>query len=188
VDVALLKRWAPAMILGAAAGGLIARYLDGAALAMVFGVVALIVALNMAAPKSPVLSEGLPSSKILNGAIALAIGLFSALMGIGGGTLSVPILSLFSFPIHRAVGTAAGFGVAIALSAVGFYIWAGWTLEGLPPGSIGYVNLPAAIVISLTTILTAPLGAKIAHAMPRPMLRRAFALFLAITGIRMLLK
>ena len=110
VDVDLLKRWAPWVGLGAAAGGLLASGLDGEQLKLVFGIVALLVAVNMAAPGKLVLGESLPRSGAVQGAIGGGIGLFSALMGIGGGTLSVPTLSMFSFPTHRAVGTAAAFG------------------------------------------------------------------------------
>ena len=106
--------------------------------------------------------------------------------GIGGGTLSVPVLSLFGFPIHNAVGTASSFGVAIAGAAVGFYVWAGQGVPSLPPGSIGYVNLPAAALIVAVTVFAAPLGAKAAHKTPKLALRRCFALFLAITGLRMI--
>ena len=147
VDAALLRRWAPWVALGAAAGGVLASGLDGEQLKLVFGVVALAVALNMASPKVLVLGSALPASGAAQGAMAGGIGLFSSLMGIGGGTLTVPTLSMFSFPAHRAVGTASAFGLVIAVPAVIGFVWAGWAEPGRPPFSLGYVNLVAACLI-----------------------------------------
>ena len=186
VDFELLKRWAPLVFVGALIGGLSSFYLDGGDLRLVFGVVALIVAINMAIPKTLVLAQNLPSSKIVQGAMAGLIGVFSALMGIGGGTLSVPILSLFSYPTHRAVGTASAFGLVIAVPAVAGFILSGWDAPLRPPYSLGYVNLVAAAIIFPVTTIVAPLGARIAHALPAARLKLAFAVFLAITAARML--
>lgn len=185
VDMALLKSWAPWMIPGAALGGFTAKFLDGETLGWIFAGIAIIVALTMVQAKMLKVSDGLPKSRIGNGFLSFFIGGFSALMGIGGGTLSVPILSLFNMPIHNAVGTASSFGIAIAASAVGFYVWGGWDVAGLPAGSLGYVNVPGALLIAAVSIFTAPLGAKLAHAMPKLTLRRVFALFLFVTGARM---
>jgi uncharacterized membrane protein YfcA len=186
VDVALLKSWGPAVFAGAALGGIASGYLDGKALAGVFGGVALIVAVNMALPKPLILADALPSSAAINRLMAAAIGFVSALMGIGGGTLSVPTLTLFSFPIHRAVGTASAFGLAIAVPAVIGYVYGGWDVAGRSPYSLGYVNVLAAIPLVAMTVLFAPLGARIAHSINRTPLKRCFAAFLAVTAIRML--
>lgn len=187
VDQSLLWLWLPGIILGAASGGYIAKHLNGQSLRLIFGVIALIVSVAMVRKEMWVISSTLPKGRLLNGLISYVVGGFSALMGIGGGTLSVPVLSMFGFPIHNAVGTASSFGVAIAASAVGFYIWAGWSIEGLPEGSVGFVNLPAGLIIAAVTVFAAPLGAKFAHAMPKVALRRCFALFLAITGVKMIM-
>lgn len=186
LDWALFRRWGLFLALGAALGGFVSRYLEGEALKVIFGVIALLVAINMGSPKKLKLADALPESKPVQRGMAGSIGLFSSLMGIGGGTLSVPVLSAFSFPIHRAVGTASAFGLAIALPAVLGFIWAGWGVEGRPPYSLGYLNLPAAAVIFPCTVLAAPLGAKFAHALPPEKLRFAFALFLALTSVKML--
>lgn len=187
VDLPLLRLWLPGIAIGAASGGLAAKFLNGEALRLIFGIIALIVSVTMVRKEMWVISESLPKSRAVNGVISYVVGGFSALMGIGGGTLSVPVLSMFGFPIHNAVGTASSFGVAIAASAVGFYVWAGWNLEGLPGGSFGYVNWPAGLIIAAVTVFAAPMGAKFAHAMPKLTLRRCFALFLAITGIKMIM-
>jgi len=113
------------------------------------------------------------------------IGLISAMMGIGGGTLSVPILSLCSYPIRRAVGTAAAIGLIIAVpGAIGF-IATGWEVPLLPPLSAGYVSVIGFACIVPATIATAPLGARLAHAIRPDWLRKAFALFLFLTSVRM---
>lgn len=186
LDRDLLKLWAPGIVLGAATGGLAARHIDASGLKIVFGVLALVVAVNMALPKTLVLRDHLPKSRLVNGAISYVTGLFSALMGIGGGTLSVPILVAFSTEMRRAVGTAAGFGILIAVPAVLGFIWAGWGVAGRPPLSLGYVNLVAAAVILPFTVGFAPLGAKIAHSVNTVWIKRVFAVFLAVTALRML--
>jgi len=188
IDVDLLKFWSPFVFVGALAGGVISRYLAGGSLSAIFGVVALIVAVNMASPRKAVLSESLPASKLGNGAIAGGIGLFSSLMGIGGGTLTVPTLTLFSYPVHRAVGTAAAFGLVIAIPATLGFIWSGWGAEGRPPFSLGFVNAPAAVVIFSASVFTAPVGARIAHSINARSLKLAFAVFLGIVAVRMLLR
>jgi len=187
VDLVLLRQWLPWIIIGSAAGGMLATQLDGAVLGWIFGGVAFAVALLMVRARAIAVSQSLPTGRAPSALLAGGIGVFSALMGIGGGTLTVPVLSLFSMPIHKSVGTASSFGIAIALSAVGFFVWGGWSAVGLPPGSVGYVNVPAAILISSVSILTAPLGAKIAHALPKLTLRRVFAAFLFVTGARLVL-
>ncbi len=187
VDPALIKLWAPFIFIGAGFGGYISQYIKGDYLTAIFGCIALLVAINMANPKKLVLAESLPENPVANGMIGGVIGTLSALMGIGGGTLTVPTLTLFSVPVHRAVGTAAAFGFVIAVPAVLGFIHAGWGIEGRPPFSLGYVSIPAALIIFSATILTAPLGARLAHAINPQALRVAFAIFLAITSFRMLM-
>lgn len=188
IDVDLLKRWAPAIFVGALVGGIASKFIDGMVLTGIFGVIALIVSINMASPKKLVLAESVPKGIVPNTAISGGIGTFSALMGIGGGTLSVPILTLFSFPVRRAVGTASAFGLVIAVPAVCGFIWSGWSVPDRPPLSFGYVNLAAAVIIFSLSVFTAPLGAKIAHTINPQRLKLAFALFLGLTSIRMLYK
>lgn len=186
IDLDLLKSWAPLIFIGALVGGILSKFLTSSSLTLIFGVIALLVSINMALPKKIVISETLPGSIVGKGILPSFIGGFSALMGIGGGTLSVPILSAFSFPIHRAVGTASAFGLVIAIPAVFGFIWSGWAAELRPPYSLGYVNIPAALLIFSVSIFTAPLGAKLAHSLNPTNLKRAFAAFLFITSVRML--
>ena len=186
IDLDMFKSWAPFMMVGALIGGGLAANINSSALAAVFGVIALIVVINMLNPKPFVLAAAPPKSLAARAAIAGPIGMFSAMMGIGGGTLSVPTMTLLSFPVHRAVGTAALFGLIIAIPGIIGYALAGQDIPGLLPLSVGYINIPAAIIISCATFVFAPLGVKIAHRLNAQRLRLAFAIFLGISGVRML--
>ncbi|WP_338607314.1 sulfite exporter TauE/SafE family protein [Pelagibacterium nitratireducens] len=186
IDVSLLKLWGPAIVLGALIGGLLSKVIPGDGLRLVFGSVAIVVAINMAIPKTLVIAQSLPGSKLANRTIAVVIGLISSLMGIGGGTLTVPTLSAFSFAVHRAVGTAAAMGLLIAVPGVLGFVWSGWDVAGRPPLSLGYVNLAAVMIIAPVSYLMAPFGVRLAHALNPSMLKIAFAVFLFITALRML--
>lgn len=186
LDMETFRSWAPLIFIGAATGGYLAKFINGTQLTAIFGAVALLVSINLANPKSLIIAKELPKQAPVRAAIGSIIGLLSALMGIGGGTLSVPVLTLFSFPVHRAIGTAAAFGLVIAIPGVLGFVLAGWEVAGRPPLSLGYVNVPAAILIFSASVLTAPLGAKIAHAIHSRTLKLAFAAFLFLTSIRML--
>ena len=186
IDMELFRAWAPFMFVGALAGGLVAANVDASVLSGVFGIIALIVVLNMLKPKPVFLADQPPVSLPARAAIAAPIGALSATMGIGGGTLSVPMLTFLSVPVHRAVGTAALFGLVIAVPGIVGYALAGQEIPGLLAYSIGYINIPAAIIMSCATILFAPLGVRIAHLLNARRLRVAFAVFLAISGIKML--
>ncbi len=185
IDKAVLRRWAGPMFVGAAIGALISAYVSGLVLTTVFAVIAVLVAANMATPNGVRVGDNLPTSTAGNVSLSGVIGTFSAMMGIGGGTLLVPTFSAFNFPIHMAVGTAAALGLAIAVPGAAGFILSGWDVPDRPPLSIGYVNLVGFALIFPMTVLTAPWGAAIAHRLNRVWLRRAFALFLAVTAARM---
>jgi uncharacterized membrane protein YfcA len=186
LDEALLKRWFVPAILGAILGSAFASSVDGRLLAGIFGGVGLIVAIQMVAfPGGVALRKELPGP-MGQRVMALLIGGLSSIMGIGGGTLAVPTLSLFSFPIRMAVGTAAGMGLFIAIPATLGFIAGGWHVADLPPFSIGYVSLPAGLAILAAQLPCVGYGAKVAHAISQPALRRAFGVVLAIVGLRML--
>lgn len=186
VDRGLLRLWGPGIVAGAFAGGVAAKFIDAGGLKAVFGVVSLVVAANLATPRTLVIAPALPAARAPNWAMAAVTGLFSALMGIGGGTLSVPLLAAFSVDIRRAVGTAAAFGFLIAVPATLGFVISGWGAPGRPPLSVGYVNLAAAAVILPFSTGAAPLGARLGHRVDPLWIRRVFAVFLFITAIRML--
>ena len=187
VDENLLRTWLPGVFIGSAAGASVGGYLDTDVLVLVFGLVALLVSILLAVPKPPVLARAVPAGRRLNVLMAIIVGSISALMGIGGGTLAVPLLTMFSVPMHTAVGTGAALGATIAVPGTLAYIVTGLTVdEDLPAFSLGYVDLPFAIVLALATTFIAPLGARAAHRLDRLTLRRCFAAFLLITAVRML--
>jgi uncharacterized membrane protein YfcA len=185
VDVALARRWAPAVFLGACAGVLVADRLHSDTLTAIFAVMAVLFGVKMWLPLDEVvLRDAVPRSRTAL-SLPFAIGGLSTLMGIGGGTFGVTVLSLFNQPIHRAVGTAALLGFVISVPATVGYVLAGWDEPGRPPLSLGYVNLVAVGLIIPATILMAPLGAAVAHRLSRRWLSRLFGVFLVITGIRL---
>ncbi len=185
VDFQVLRAWVPGILIGVVAGAFIAGVADGKTLTLIFAVFALVFAANLAFVKeSWTLGRAVPT-RVGGTAMAASMGTLSTLMGIGGGTMGVTMLTLFAMPIHRAVATAAGFGMVIAIPGALSYVINGWGVEGLPPGSIGYVNLIGFALIVPATWAAAPLGVKLAHAMDRAMLRRVFAIFLAITSVKM---
>lgn len=158
----------------------------GKVLSIVFASIALLVAANMAfRNKAQPVADKLPGSPAKQ-LMGVFIGGFSTLMGIGGGTLSVPILNAFNVPMHRAVGTAAAIGMVISIpGAIGFLL-NGWGVENTPPLTIGYINLIGFALIVPMTMWMAPIGARMASATTAARLKLAFAFFLFITAVRML--
>jgi uncharacterized protein len=186
VDIDLLKSWAPAVAAGVLIGSAVAASVKGPVLSAVFGVVALGVAAHMTfVPETLRLSDHPPQGWIKN-AVCVAIGAFSSMMGIGGGSLTVPTLTLCNYPIRRAVGTSSAMGLVIAVpGAIGFIV-GGWGVPDRPDFSLGFVNLLGFALIVPASMWTAPFGAKLAHSIPPRVLRRAFAAFLAVTSVKML--
>lgn len=185
VDFALIRRWAAPVFIGAVLGTVIAAHVHSAALAAVFAVVALLVAGKMMLSLDAfTLAPSVPRGVAASG-VPLAIGTLSTMMGIGGGTLSVPVLTLFNHPIHRAVGTAALFGLIISIPGSVGFVLAGLGDPRLPPGSLGYVNVIGFLLIAPATWLAAPLGARIAHGLSRRQLSITFGVFLFIVACRM---
>ena len=185
VDWSVIKEWALPMIGGVVAGSFLAGIASGSALAILFAAVALPVAIFLAFGREDArLSDHLPRG--LGGAsIAALIGGVSTMMGIGGGTVGVPTMTLCGVPIHRAVGTASAFGIIISLPGTIGMIANGWHESGLPPYSLGYVNLLGFALIAPASFVFAPLGAHLAHIASRKRLRIVFAAFIAITALRM---
>lgn len=185
VDVDVVRRWAVFVLIGALLGAWIASQVHSNVLAMIFAALALLVAIKMVLfPESRNLTEAVPRAPWVP-AIPTAIGCLSSMMGIGGGTFSVMTLTMFNEPIHRAVGTAALFGLVISLPGTIGFIVAGYGDVRLPPGSLGYVSLIGFALIAPATVLTAPIGAKIAHAFSARRLAILFGLFLVIASVRL---
>jgi uncharacterized membrane protein YfcA len=187
VDWDILRSWAPGIIIGAIVGMLVVAQLRSGTLQAIFGILALIVGLYMGFGRADWrLGQTMPKGAA-RAALSPGVGFLSVLMGIGGGSFGVPLMSLFNTPIHRAVATAAGFGVLIAVpSVIGFLFVEIET--GTPPATIGAVNLIAFGIIITMTLITAPWGVKLAHAMDPKPLKRVFAVFLVLVAVNMLRK
>ncbi|WP_235924614.1 sulfite exporter TauE/SafE family protein [Roseomonas harenae] len=186
MDVPLLKAMIPSLIIGVAIGTVIAIWVKGSTLTAVFAVIALLVALNMGFTGVDArLRESFPTG-FLRQVLGVFIGGVSAMMGIGGGTVGVPLMNMFGTPIRSAVATASAFGIVIAIPATIGFIYAGWGDPLLPPASLGYVNLIGFALIVPSSMLATPWGVHLAHTIPPLALKRAFAVFLAITSIRMI--
>ncbi|NIR96510.1 MAG: sulfite exporter TauE/SafE family protein [Gammaproteobacteria bacterium] len=186
VDWPVFWRLSPGIVAGALLGSAIAGVLPSSLLRGFFGVFEIGVAIQMAFGARPAPHRQLPGAT----GTALAgflIGIVSAIVGIGGGTMTVPFLVWCNVGMRRAVATSAACGLPIALAgAVGFTV-AGWNAASLPAMSTGYVYWPAVAGIVIASILFAPLGARLAHTLPVPLLKRFFAIFLAALGLRMLI-
>ena len=186
VDFEILRRWGPGIALGAVVGVLVAGGLKTTALMLIFGVLGTLVGLYIGFGRDEWrLGDRLPTG-IGRAVTSAAIGFLSVLMGIGGGSFGVPLMRLYGMPIHRAVGTASGFGVMIAVPSVIGFLLTGWADPGKPPLTVGLVNLPAFFVVIGVTMVTTTWGVRLAHAMnPKP-LKRAFAIFIMLTALNML--
>lgn len=188
VDWDILRGWAVGIAIGAVIGVTIASSLRSQQLQMVFGVLASLIGLYMIFGKSEWrLGDHMPKGgKAL--AISPFIGFLSVLMGIGGGSFGVPTMTLFGVPIHRAVATAAGFGVIIAVPSVVGFLILDLPAGVAPPFTIGAVNLPAFFIVIAMTILTAPYGTTLAHRINAPRLKKIFGAFLILVALNMLRK
>ena len=187
VDIDVLKSWGGFVAVGALAGAIAARFVAPAGLKIIFATLVLTMAFRMVLSKNAGEGSASSLSQTLQKALSSLIGFFSALMGIGGGTLSVPLLNASGHDVHRAVGTSSAIGVLIAVPAAIGFILGGWSLPDLPPFAFGYVNALAFALMIPTSMLGAPLGVRLAHRMSKKSLNIVFASFLFISGGRMLL-
>lgn len=168
------------------AASFIAPKMSAEALTILFATVAFLVALQFIFGRPDfVLRRSVPGG-FAPPIVGSSVGCLSALMGIGGGSLSVPLLSLCNVPIHRAIGTSSGFGLAIALPATLGYVFSGWSVEARPIFSLGYVNLAGFVIIASISTLVVPLGVKAAHALNANRLKKIFGLCLMAVAINMI--
>ena len=186
VDYQILRTWTPWIVVGTLIGAGIADLAPGRILTAVFGAMALLLSVQFVFGKPGWrLSDAMPTG-VLRAGLGSLIGFLSALMGIGGGVFGVTLMTLSGKSIHKAVATAAGLGVAIGLpGALGFIAW-GWGEPGLPPFSLGYVNMLGFAVLAASAFFVAPVGAKLAHALPADILRRLFAFGLVAVAFSLL--
>tara|TARA_R110002072_G_scaffold72335_3_gene172918 strand:+ start:1100 stop:1921 length:822 start_codon:yes stop_codon:yes gene_type:complete len=186
VDFGILKSWTPWIVVGAILGGALADLTPGRILTGLFGTMALVLSAQFVFGRpdwrlAADMPGGLPRAGLGTG-----IGVMSSLMGIGGGVFGVTLMTLCGRTIHKAVATAAGFGVAIGLpGAISFIIW-GWAEPGRPPFSLGYVNGLGFVLLAASAFFVAPVGAALAHSLPEKTLRRLFAIGLVAVGLSLL--
>ncbi len=186
VDWAILRGWTPWIMLGAVLGMGLAGLMSKDVLLGAFGALLVLLALQLFFGRPEWRLAAQPPGGLPRAGLGTGVGALSAIMGIGGGTFGVTLMTLCGVPIHRAVATAAGWGIAIGLPGALAAILIGLGREGLPPGSLGLVNLPAFAVISVFTVLMAPVGAQVAHRLNAERLRRLFAILLTLVAGRML--
>lgn len=181
----LFRPMVAGILLGAALGAVTAGLLSGDMLQRIIGVFVLLVAIKMVTGWSPMASDRKPPATELGG-VGGGIGWLSAIVGIGGGTLTVPYLTWIGVRMQHAVGTSAACGFPIAISGALTNMAVGWGREGLPDYSIGFVYLPALAGVVLMSVPFARVGAFLAHRLEERWLKRLFALMLVVVGIRFL--
>lgn len=186
VDWAILRGWGLGIAIGAVIGVLVAANLRSVVLQGIFGGLGLVIGAYLGLGRAHWrLGAEMPKG-LARAALSPMVGFLSVLMGIGGGSFGVPLMSLYATPIHRAVATAAGFGVIIAVpSVIGFLFL---DVADAPPFTLGAVNGPAFLLVIAMTLITAPMGVRLAHATDAARLKRIFAVFLTLVALNMLRK
>lgn len=186
VNWPVVKGISPGILVGTFLGSWVAAQLSTGFLKGFFVVFLYYVATQLLLDIRPQPHRQMPGAGGMFG-VGNVIGGVSSLVGIGGGSLSVPFLIWCNLPMHHAVGTSAAIGFPIAVAGAAGYLVNGLPAVGLPSGAVGFIYLPALIGIALASICTAPLGARLAHSLPVPRLKKVFAVFVLIMGTRLLL-
>lgn len=176
----------PGILLGTFAGTFLASYLSAKPLAIFFSCFMVLVALQMVLNRKPKPSQQLPG-RLGTAAAGSGIGIISALVAIGGGTMTVPFLVWCNVALPVAIGTSAAVGLPIALAGATGYVVNGWNVDGLPAYTLGYVFWPAVGLMAAMSFITAPLGAQLAHKLPIALLKKLFALLLVGLSLQMIL-
>lgn len=187
VDWPVVKDWAFVTVLGALAGAFFAKGLKTTELVYFFAALLMLLALKMLLPLDKYrLGDKLPSAlwRFLPPGV---ISFFAAVMGIGGGSFSVPYMSLYGMQIHRAVGTAAALGLFISSAGAAGFVYTGLSIETGQPWMLGFVHLPTLFTLGVAAMIAAPFGATTAHKLPKPVLSAVFGLFLVVASVRMLM-
>ena len=182
----VVAKLAPAVAAGALAGGVVAHHIPDRALRILFGVFLFWVAVRLWRRAAQRVATRLPDSGVLAG-VGAGIGVLSAWTGIGGGSLSGPFLMSRGVPAAQAVATSAAVGFPLAMAGALGYVASGWGRAELPALSLGYVYWPGALVLGLAAMFIAPLGARLAHALPDRALKTAYAALLAVAALRVML-
>ncbi|MBF0370673.1 MAG: sulfite exporter TauE/SafE family protein [Magnetococcales bacterium] len=187
VDWEMVPQYAPGILMGAWFGAQTASGMNGETLRLAFGVFEIVVGLAMILQSAPGKTDAQNEiHPFLHPFLGFGIGFLSSLFGIGGGTLSVPTLNLLTgLTIHRAVGTSSALGIILALAGATGYIHAGWNHSALPPHAVGFVVPAAFLGIVVGTLLTTPLGVRLAHTFSPGQLKKGFGYFLLVVGLKL---
>jgi uncharacterized membrane protein YfcA len=185
VDWALVRRMGPAMVTGTLLATSLSGWVPQRALALAFAAIVCAGATQILLVRKPAAARALPGTPALV-AIGLLVGVISGLVSAGGAFLTVPLMLFFGVAMTTAIGTGAALGVPVAMVGTLGYMFSGWQVADLPPLALGFVYGPALLAIVAGSVLTAPLGARAAHRMPVPTLRRIFAGLLYILATKML--
>jgi uncharacterized membrane protein YfcA len=184
VDYDIIRKWFIVIPLGVFTASFIASIASGDILRLIFALIATLVAIRLLINRPEwIIADDIPQG-FVRIFVGYLIGLFSALMGIGGGIFNNTFMTLFGRPIHQAVATSAGVGVLIAIPGLIGYVIAGWGVEDLPRYSSGFIYWPAVILVIPTTLVFAPIGAKLAHKLQRRQLEIGFGVFLILVAVR----
>ncbi len=181
----IFKLLAFGVLAGAFIGGWFSQYFASNTLSKIFGVLELLIALNMLLALKPNPSRELPGLAG-NTAAGGVIGNLSSLVGIGGGTLTTPYLVWNNVSMHQAIATSTAVSLPVALAGTIGYVFAGLQATDLPAYTTGYIYWPAFLGIIVASVFTAPIGAKMAHKLPVKVLKRGFGVFLLLLAIKML--
>ena len=185
VNWGVVRSIAPGIVAGTFCGSFVASHLPTRFLQLFFVAFLAFVVSQMLSGRKPKPSRHLPGAAGMCAAGGV-IGVVSSLVGIGGGTLSVPFLLWHNVEMRKAIGTAAAIGFPNAVTGCVGYLINGWGAAHLPPYSLGYIYLPALLGIVAVSMFTAPLGARLAQRLPVPRLKRCFAVLLIVVGLKML--
>lgn len=186
VDMAAFKRLAPSIVAGVVLGAAVARYAPGTALKWLWVTFATLMSLKLLLGRDDWrLGDDLPKNPLIE-LYGLFVGAVSTLLSVGGGAFVTMLLTLYGRTIRAAVGTSAGIGTLITLPGALGLMWAGWGQPGLPPFSVGYVSLLGAALMIPSSVLAAPLGARVSHGISRRALELAFAALLSTAGLNFL--
>ncbi len=181
----IFRGMVPGIVFGTFSGTFVAALIPGMPLAIFFCVFMGYVSLMMMTNLKPRPSRTLPGKTGL-AAVGLGIGGVSSLVAIGGGVLMVPFMTWCNVDVRKAIGTSAAIGFPLALSGALGYLWNGWSMHDLPRYSAGFIYLPALILMTMVSVVTAPVGARLAHRLPVPILKKVFACILLLLCAKML--
>ena len=186
VDLGIINQFLFPIIIGSIFGAFYAQQVSGDGLRLLFGVIAIFSSINMMKKNQFILGQTMPKNISFNSLTGFVIGSFSAMVGIGGGALSIPLMNIFSVMQHKATGTASAIGLIIAVPSTIVYLFSDMNKLNFPEWTIGMVYLPVFIVFVPLTIIGAQLGVALAHRLNGLILRRIFSIFLLIMALRMI--